>query len=111
MFALGRQDPYAVVFAWMGTLASIGILALQFMVSLAVIFFFFRSNARGIGVWPRLLAPALSATGLGGCLALMVANLSLVSGSRSSEPAGKHARSRVVPSAAALPPPVRDERM
>jgi hypothetical protein len=51
MFALGRQDPYAVVFAWMGTLASIGILALQFMVSLAVIFFF-RSNARGMGYGP-----------------------------------------------------------
>src|SRR5207244_3685132 len=31
-------------------------------------------------------------------------------GSRSSEPAGTHARSRVVPSAAAPPPPVRCER-
>src|ERR1700682_1322062 len=30
--------------------------------------------------------------------------------SRSSEPAGRHARSRVVPSAAARPPPVRCER-
>src|SRR5205814_10174427 len=30
--------------------------------------------------------------------------------SRSSEPAGTHARSRVVPSAAALPPPVRCEK-
>src|ERR1700730_517436 len=30
--------------------------------------------------------------------------------SRSSEPAGRHARSRVVPSAAARPPPVRCEK-
>src|SRR6202043_3391635 len=31
-------------------------------------------------------------------------------GSRSSEPAGRHARSHVVPSAAAPPPPVRCEK-
>jgi amino acid transporter len=82
MFALGGQDPYRIIFIWMGTLSSIGILTLQFMVSLAVIVFF-KSDARGIGLWPRLLAPALSAAALGGCLVLMVSNLSLVSGSDS----------------------------
>jgi amino acid transporter len=82
LFALGGADPYAVVVTWMGTLSSIGMLTLQFMVSIAVIFFF-RSDARGAGLWSRLLASALSAAGLAGCLALVIANLSLVSGSNS----------------------------
>ena len=81
-FALTKQDPYAVVFAWMGTFASLGILVIQVMVSIAVIAFF-RTNTRGIGIWHRLIAPALSAAGLGGCLILMASNLALVSGSSS----------------------------
>ncbi|MFG1423328.1 APC family permease [Roseixanthobacter liquoris] len=82
LFALGGQDPYAVVFAWMGTFASIGILVVQILVSLAVIGFF-RADARGVGIGHRLVAPALSIVGLGACLAFMIANLSLVSGSES----------------------------
>jgi amino acid transporter len=81
-FALTREDPYAVVFAWMGTFASLGILVIQIMVSIAVIAFFGR-NTRGIGLWHRLIAPALSTAGLGTCLVLMAFNLSLVSGSDS----------------------------
>jgi amino acid transporter len=82
LFALGKQDPYAVVFAFMGTFASLGILAVQMMVSIAVVAFFYR-NALGIGIWHRLIAPIFSAIGLGACLALMTANLELVSGSDS----------------------------
>ncbi|MBO0663729.1 APC family permease [Jiella sp. MQZ9-1] len=82
IFALTGQDPYAVVFAWMGTFASIGILILQILVSLAVIVFFARDN-RGISLWHRLVAPVIGALGLASCLALMIANLSLVSGSES----------------------------
>jgi amino acid transporter len=81
-FALAKQDPYAVVFAWMGTFASLGILVIQVMVSIAVIIFFGK-NAHGIGIWHRLIAPALSAAGLGACLILMASNLALVSGSDS----------------------------
>jgi amino acid transporter len=82
LFALAGSDPYAVVFAWMGTFSSLGILILQAMVSLAVIAFFWR-NSRGMGVWRRLVAPALSAAGLAVSFALMAANLALVSGSNS----------------------------
>jgi uncharacterized membrane protein len=81
-FALAKQDPYAVVFAWMGTFASLGILVIQVMVSIAVIIFFGK-NAHGIGIWHRLIAPALSASGLSACLILMASNLALVSGSDS----------------------------
>jgi amino acid transporter len=82
VFAIAGQDPYAVVFAWMGTFASIGILILQVLVSLAVIGFFSRDN-RGVGLWHRLVAPVLGTIGLASCLILMIANLSLVSGSES----------------------------
>ncbi|WP_150129106.1 APC family permease [Rhizobium phaseoli] len=81
-FAVFGQDPYAVVFAWTGTFASLGILVLQILVSIAVIGFFVR-DGRNTTLWHRLIAPALSAAGLGVCLLLMVLNLSLVSGSNS----------------------------
>jgi amino acid transporter len=81
-FALTRQDPYAVVFAWMGTFSSLGILVIQVMVSIAVIAFF-RKETHGVSVWHRLIAPALSIAGLGGCLVLMASHLALVSGSDS----------------------------
>lgn len=82
LFSLSGQDPYAVVFAWMGTFASLGILILQILVSLAVIVFFARDN-RGMGLWHRLVAPLAGMLGLGACLAFMTVNLSLVSGSES----------------------------
>ena len=82
LFALAGADPYAVVFSWMGTFSSLGILMLQLLVSLAVIAFFWR-DSRGMSVWRRLVAPALSALGLAACFVMMVGNLELVSGSNS----------------------------
>lgn len=82
IFAVSGSDPYAVVFAWMGTFGSLGILVLQLLVCLAVIVFFLRGG-RGVGVWRRLVAPGLGALGLAACFILMAANLDLVSGSKS----------------------------
>jgi amino acid transporter len=82
LFWFAGADPYAVIFAWMSTFASIGILVLQIMVCLSVIVFFWR-NPRDVGVYGRLVAPAASVLGLGLCLVLMVMNLSLLSGSES----------------------------
>lgn len=81
-FAIGGSDPYAVVFDWMSTFGSLGILLLQVLVSLAVIAFFWRDH-KGLNVWRRMIAPGLSAAGLSACIALMAANLDLVSGSKS----------------------------
>lgn len=81
-FALAGSDPYTVVFAWAGTFGALGILMLQILVSLAVIAFFWR-DGRGVSMWRRLVAPALSALGLAMCLVLMSAHLDLVSGSNS----------------------------
>jgi amino acid transporter len=83
LFWLAGADPYTVVFAWMSTFASIGILVLQIMVCLSVIVFFW-GHPRDVGVYGRLVAPAASLLGLGSCLVLMVMNLSLLSGSDSS---------------------------
>ncbi|WP_296385545.1 APC family permease [Reyranella sp.] len=82
LFALAGADPYAVVFSWMGAFSSLGILILQLLVSLAVIAFFWR-NSRGLSVWRRLVAPALSALGLAACFVMMAGNLELMSGSNS----------------------------
>jgi amino acid transporter len=82
IFALAGSDPYTIVLAWTGTFGSLGILILQTLVSLAVIAFFWRDDC-GVGLWRRLLAPALSALGLVVSLVLMSVHLDLVSGSNS----------------------------
>jgi len=82
LFALARLHPYDVVFAWTSTFASIGILLVQILVSLSVIAFF-RKESRDVSVLDSLVAPAASAAGLAGCLAMMIANLALISGSES----------------------------
>lgn len=87
LFALTGLDPFAIVFAWMSTFASIGILVIQILVSLAVLGFF-RADSRGVGLWHRLVAPALAMLGLGICLILVISNVELVSGSDSMIVAG-----------------------
>ena len=82
LFAIAGSDPYTEVFSWSGTFGALGILLLQFMVSVAVIAFFWR-DSRGFNLWRRLLAPALSALGLAVSFALMASHLDLVSGSNS----------------------------
>jgi amino acid transporter len=82
LFALSGLDPFAVVFAWMSTFASIGILVMQILVSLSVLGFF-RGDSRGVRLWNRAIAPALSGLGLAVCLWLVIANVELVSGSDS----------------------------
>ena len=82
LLALGGADAYTVVFAWMSAFSSLGILLLQFLVSLAVIAFFWR-EPRGVSFWRRIVAPVVSAAGLAVCFALMADNLAIVSGSTS----------------------------
>lgn len=82
LFVLAGADPYKVVFSWMSALAVIGILAVQVLVSVAIILFF-RKVKTSHGVWTTMIAPALGLAGLLGALALVIANLSLLSGSES----------------------------
>ena len=55
---------------------------MQALVSVAIILFF-RKVKTGHGVWTTTIAPALGLAGLLGALALVIANLSLLSGSES----------------------------
>ncbi|MQT14473.1 APC family permease [Segnochrobactrum spirostomi] len=82
LFALSGTDPYAVVFSWMSALAVIGILAVQALVSVAVILFFRKTPSRH-GIWTTLIAPGLSFVGLVGALGLVISNLTMLAGSES----------------------------
>ncbi|WP_138469064.1 APC family permease [Poseidonocella sp. HB161398] len=82
-FALGRADPYTVVFSWMAGLAVLAILATQILVSASVIRFFLRDR-RGRSPLVVLAAPALATAGLAAAFALVGANISMLTGSDSA---------------------------
>lgn len=82
LFILGGADPYAVVFSWMSALAVIGILAVQVLVCVAIVMFFRKTPSRH-GIWTTTIAPIVALIGLLGALSLVIANLSLLSGSES----------------------------
>jgi amino acid transporter len=82
LFILGGADPYAVVFSWMSALSVIGILAVQGLVCVAIVMFFRKTPSRH-GVWTTVIAPVVAFIGLVGALGLVIANLSLLSGSES----------------------------
>jgi amino acid transporter len=73
-------DPLTVVFSWTSAFATIGIVGLQFMVSAAVIVFFWR-NGLDKRVWNTVVAPVLGMVGLGYALYLLIVNLPALSGS------------------------------
>jgi amino acid transporter len=73
-------DPLTVVFSWTSAFATIGIVGLQFMVSAAVIVFFWR-NGLDKRVWNTVVAPVLGMIGLGYALYLLIVNLPALSGS------------------------------
>ena len=82
VFTVFRQDPYNVVFSWMSVVATLGILANQILVALAVIGFF-RRTGLDRRPWHTLISPALAAVGLAVFLVLVWDNLRLMSGSES----------------------------
>lgn len=82
IFAVIGADPYAIVFSWMSAFATIGILAVQCLVAVAVL----RAcspNSAEFSFGRRILAPILSGVGLALCLLLVIANLPLLAGSDS----------------------------
>ena len=73
-------DPMTVIFSWASAFATIGIVGLQFLVSAAVIVFFWR-NGLDRRVWNTVVAPVMGMVGLGYALVLLVENLPALSGS------------------------------
>ena len=77
---MSGADPLTVVFSWTSAFATIGIVGLQFLVSAAVIVFFWR-NGLDKRVWNTMVAPVSGMAGLGYALFLLITNLPALSGS------------------------------
>lgn len=74
--------PYTGLFAWAGAFASLGVLAMQVLTSLAVLKYF-AMNDLPIGKGNSVAAPLISAFGLAVALALSTLNLGLIAGTDS----------------------------
>ncbi|MEO8057022.1 MAG: APC family permease [Burkholderiales bacterium] len=81
-FAVFKADPYQFVFPWMSALAVIGVLAVQVLVSIAIIVFF-RKTATHHSVVRTTVAPAIAGLGLIGFFLQVSFNLELLTGSKS----------------------------
>jgi amino acid transporter len=81
-FAVAKQDPYAVLFAWASAIATLGILVNQILVALSVVGFFRRTRLDR-RLWHTVISPLLAAAGLTACFWLVWSNLGLLSGSDS----------------------------
>lgn len=75
-------DPFAGLFAWAGAFASLGVLAMQFFTSVAVLAFF-RGRGLAVGWITSTAAPLASAIGLLVALTLSSLNLGLIAGTES----------------------------
>lgn len=82
IFAFIGADPYGVIFSWMSALAVLSIVAVQILVSIAVIVFF-RRNSFGRSPLVTLVAPVLATLGLVTAFGLVCSNLSMLTGSES----------------------------
>ncbi|MFJ4112334.1 APC family permease [Pseudomonas sp. NPDC089758] len=82
IFGAVGADPITQVLPLGSAPATIGILAVQCLASVAVIRFF-RRNPVGVSAWQRLIAPAISACALAYGVVLIVNNMSLLTGGES----------------------------
>jgi hypothetical protein len=63
VYAVAGWDPVIRLFFWLGTSGAFGVLCLLAVTSVAVVRFF-AHDPHGERLWPRLVAPALSALAL-----------------------------------------------
>lgn len=82
LFAVFKADPYQFVFPWMSALAVIGVLAVQILVSIAIVAFF-RKTATDHSVFTTTIAPAIACLCLVGFFLQVSLNLELLTGSKS----------------------------
>lgn len=72
-FAIGRADPFLVMFSYLAGLGTIGILVLEATTSISVVVFFRRKRS-GANLWSGLVAPLLGAGGITAAIVLGVTN-------------------------------------
>ncbi len=83
VFAIAGLDPVGALFFWMSAVTVIAIVAVEILVSVAVIAYFRREGGRragGGGVWSTLIAPGLSALLLLVGLYLLMSRFNLLAG-------------------------------
>lgn len=78
IFAAGGLDPYTKLFSWMSGIAVIAIVAIEILVSLAVLRYF--SSQGGGNVWKTRVAPVVSIVLLVGGLYLLMSRFNLLAG-------------------------------
>lgn len=76
---IAGSDPYSVIFLWTNGTGIIGIMALQALAALSVVFFF-RSNRRGFGAGRVLVAPLTAGLLLSVMIYLVMVNFDLLTG-------------------------------
>lgn len=79
LFGVSGHDALMTVMPVTAFISSVGIVAVQALTAMAIVAYFWRDH-RGVGLWGRLVAPALSAAGLSACLGLMIANQDMLTG-------------------------------
>lgn len=77
-FAIGNLDPFLNLFSWMSAIAVIAVVAVEILVSVAVIAFFQKSE--GGNLWNSKIAPALSVLLMSAGLYLLMSRFNLLAG-------------------------------
>nr|WP_237330530.1 APC family permease [Streptomyces sp. BA2] len=76
-------DPYTVTFLWSNGSGILGVMLMQAFAALAV-YGFFRRDRRGMPAWRVVAAPLIACAGLAVLIALVCANLDLLTGASGS---------------------------
>ncbi|MGW4031487.1 APC family permease [Streptomyces sp. NPDC004838] len=77
--ALVGADPYAQIFLWSNSTGVLGIMIMQALAALAVVFFF-RRDRQGMSVWRVVVAPLIAFAGLAVLAVLAVIHFDLLTG-------------------------------
>lgn len=75
-------DPIAELYTWFAGIASVGIVLLLALTSIAVIVFFRRNRGLNGSVWKTVVAPILGLVGLLSALVLIIGNIDTLTGSQ-----------------------------
>ncbi|MFE0426891.1 APC family permease [Streptomyces sp. NPDC058953] len=77
--ALIGADPYGEIFLWSNSTGVLGIMIMQALAALAVVFFF-RRDRQGMPVWRVVVAPLIAFAGLAALAVLAVVHFDLLTG-------------------------------
>jgi amino acid transporter len=83
LFAVFQLDPQETLVPYLSVPSAVGLVAVQALTALAVIFFF-KADRRGVSLWRRLVAPLLSFVGFMYFIYAMIVHVDLMVGKDST---------------------------